>query len=599
MNHDALPNRESSQGLGSWRFASRLVVLGVALSLGVGAATPAAGRSRSGPNSRGEVIEAARRREHYSLGKSDREGFLFGIGYATKELAVTFAETGVRQAKLSYGVSRWQDIEPDEPLDGVHAYHWDALDEIVTEYQSAGYSEIHVTLQSKSPWGTELGCPLGDCKPSRPRPEHWSDYEAYVRAVVERYDGDGRDDMPGLIFPVDQYEIETEADDWWPTPCPEAPGDPDRAASYLQVLDTAQRAAREAYPEVQVLPAAMLFYGLFSGEPDGSTVAARRDAVDAVDCLVAFDEEILRHPELFDAVEFHFLGDDYREIAATLRWLRGQMQASGYEKPIYPTDMPTAPALVPTSPYTETFLYPQDTATSYLDVIHDNIMSEEASQQYLDIRAWYAGEQAEFTVKLLLAAMEEEAAGMQLASMTDFPWLFCAPAWGYPVYAVWNWGIHGLVDVDWGPFVLCFPLGGFEVEQPRPAFHTLRWFIGRLQTAESVERLDLALAENGVKVYAYRVMADGRAVYALWAEDRVGQVMGESEPTATVALPVASPTVTLTHTITQAGQSEPCTETLAAGQGGQVTLAVSETPVFVEEAWPQWRLFLPRVLKQG
>ncbi|MFQ6057707.1 MAG: PQQ-binding-like beta-propeller repeat protein [Anaerolineae bacterium] len=528
----------------------------------------------------------------YALGDVADDNFLFGIGYATGGLAAAFANTGVRQAKLGYSAS-WNDIEPDPPEDGVHSYRWDDLDKMVAEYQSYGFSEVHITLQSRSHWGTQLDCGF-DCRQSSlPKEEHWEDYEAYVRAVVERYDGDGADDMDGLRYPVRQYEIETEADGWWEPSCMEDPQDPDRAGTYLQLLDAAQRVAREAYPEVQIFPGAMYFYGLFSGDPDEATIAARRAERPWVDCIVAFNEEVLRRPELFDGVEFHFLGDDYREIAATIRWLRGQMEANGYQKPIYPSDAVSAPSLVPMS-FWET-LYPQDTVKGYLDVIQDNIMSDAPSQEYLDIRAWYAGEQAEFTVKLLLTAMAEGAAGMQLAAMTDFPWMFCTPTWWPNAYAVWNWGVQGMVEVDWGPFVLCFPMG-YELREPRPVFHTLRWLIAKLQGFSSVERPSLMPPEDSLEVYAYEVQVRDRPIYVLWAEDGVGQVMGEVEPSVTVTLPVATTAVTVTYIITETGQSDPLVEVLPAASG-VVHLTVTETPILVEGVRPLRRVYLPIVLR--
>jgi hypothetical protein len=536
--------------------------------------------------------------------QANGDGFVFGIGYATTSLAAPFADLGAVQAKPNYKISTWQAIEPDPPADGVHTYRWDDLDNMVTEYQSHGFSEMHLTLQSKSAWGTERGCVLGECKPDLPKPEHWDDYTGYVQAVVERYDGDGLDDMPGLRYPVRQYEIETEADDWWPTPCPDIVGTAvftDRAETYLQLLAAAYLAAHEVDPQVEILPGAMLFYGLFSGEPDTATIAARRAQNRTVDCLVTFDEAVLAHPELFDAVEFHFLGDDYREIAATTRWLREQMHLSGYEKPVYPTDLPTAPALVPSSVYTEGFhLYPQTTARDYLEIIQTNIFTDTPSQEYQDIRDWYAGEQAEFSIKLLLSAMEAEAAGVQLATMTDFPWMFCTPRWYTHVYAIWSWGVHGMVDVDWGPFVLCFPLGGFEFERHRPVFHTLRWFIANLGNFDDVERLTVAAAEPAaIDIYAYQVTVEDRPVYVLWAEDHVGQVMGESKSTVPVVLPASSPTITVTHIITQAGQPEPIVEYLEAD--GQITLTVGESPIFVQgiQSQVQQSVYLPILLKDG
>ncbi len=193
----------------------------------------------------------------------------------------------------------------------------------------------------------------------------------------------------------------------------------------------------------------------------------------------------------------------------------------------------------------------------YLDIIHDNIASDTPSQEYLDIRAWYAGEQAEFAVKLVLSTMAEGGAGIQLAAMTDFPWpILCTPTWWTNYYAIWNWGLHGMVEVDWQSFLGCFPLG-YQVQEPRPVFHTLRWLISHLQGFTSVDRLSPVAADDGLALYAYRVMVDGEPVYVLWAEDGVGQVMGEREPSVAVTLPAGTAAVTVTYTITQMGQTEP------------------------------------------
>ncbi|MCX6762444.1 MAG: hypothetical protein NT093_01535 [Candidatus Moranbacteria bacterium] len=43
-------------------------------------------------------------------------------------------------------------------------------------------------------------------------PFDWSAYQNWVRNVVERYDGDGVDDMPGLKYPVKYWEVMNEPD---------------------------------------------------------------------------------------------------------------------------------------------------------------------------------------------------------------------------------------------------------------------------------------------------------------------------------------------------------------------------------------------------
>ena len=46
----------------------------------------------------------------------------------------------------------------------------------------------------------------------RCNPNNWSAYLDWVKAVVERYDGDGIDDMPGLKIPVKYWEVMNEPD---------------------------------------------------------------------------------------------------------------------------------------------------------------------------------------------------------------------------------------------------------------------------------------------------------------------------------------------------------------------------------------------------
>lgn len=51
------------------------------------------------------------------------------------------------------------------------------------------------------------GLPYYRCNPS-----DWTAYEKWLTAVVKRYDGDGKDDMPGLKTPIKYYEIGNEPD---------------------------------------------------------------------------------------------------------------------------------------------------------------------------------------------------------------------------------------------------------------------------------------------------------------------------------------------------------------------------------------------------
>ncbi len=52
----------------------------------------------------------------------------------------------------------------------------------------------------------------------RGNPNDWKAYKAWLRAVVERYDGDGTDDMPGLEIPIKYWEVLNEPDLAGPSP---------------------------------------------------------------------------------------------------------------------------------------------------------------------------------------------------------------------------------------------------------------------------------------------------------------------------------------------------------------------------------------------
>jgi hypothetical protein len=117
-----------------------------------------------------------------------------------------------------------------------------------------------------------------------------------------------------------------------------------------------------------------------------------------------------------------------------------------------------------------------------------------------------------------------------------------------------------------------------------------------------VERIDLrAEGAEGLEVYAYQVAVGEGVTHVLWVEDGVGQVMGEAKSAVNLTLPASSPVVTVTHVITQTGQTEPRVDAIPA-TGGQVALSVSESPIFVEgiesqQARAPSRVYLPLVLK--
>ena len=85
-------------------------------------------------------------------------------------------------------------------------FTWGAFDDYVRDLQRHGFQTL-VTLFPFAPWDQEQchsqGKPLGP-------PCDMTAYRRFVRAAVERYDGDGIDDMPGLRRPILYWEVFNE-----------------------------------------------------------------------------------------------------------------------------------------------------------------------------------------------------------------------------------------------------------------------------------------------------------------------------------------------------------------------------------------------------
>jgi hypothetical protein len=97
------------------------------------------------------------------------------------------------------------------------------------------------------------GLPYYRCNPS-----NWSAYEKWLTSLVERYDGDGKDDMKGLKNPILYYEINNE---------PDLTKDPNsnfgmvfyigKPADYALLLQKSYTAIKKENGNVNVLTAAM------------------------------------------------------------------------------------------------------------------------------------------------------------------------------------------------------------------------------------------------------------------------------------------------------------------------------------------------------
>ena len=146
-----------------------------------------------------------------------------------------------------------------------------------------------------------------------PREELMDDYIAWVKVCVERYDGDGKDDMPGLVTPCKFWQVGNEP--------------PPFLKDYPDLLRITYGAIKTADPEAKVLIAGC------PGMPKGYTQHFRRVYL-----------PILRelNGKGFDIFDFHWYGNargDY-DIREVLSGIRRCLRETGFaDVPIWITEM--------------------------------------------------------------------------------------------------------------------------------------------------------------------------------------------------------------------------------------------------------------------
>jgi hypothetical protein len=271
---------------------------------------------------------------------------------------------GLGPALVTLGPIPWGRIEPRPPIGGDRrVYDWERVDAVIRSFTAAGF-EVVPRLSASSPWASaereqsgwaralRVLLPAEEARPLRtegggalpPAENHWRDWEAFVRAFLERYDGDGFQDAPGLGLPVRAVELE------------DRPVDPRRfagdASEYLRLLHHASQAAElaartndqrpgPAAParfRIRVVHGAVDLLGLGAEPyPDDPEVERRLDArlgdlppaaALASRWTLDFARQTLEMTRLVDVVP-HLGSAHGADEVANLRWLRHLLDSRG------------------------------------------------------------------------------------------------------------------------------------------------------------------------------------------------------------------------------------------------------------------------------
>ena len=171
-------------------------------------------------------------------GRFAGNGIVVGLEYAVlhnkkiiQSMAKVYGETGMPGMKHFPDAVAWGKMQkgPNQ------AINFNILDMFVREYQKNGFTELTLCLKPHSHWGSKHVPKLGKHTNASPKTQYKNLFEKWIYSVVERYDGDGNSDMPGLRWPVRYIEIGSEFSSYQPEP----------VKDYLETLKIAYTAAIE------------------------------------------------------------------------------------------------------------------------------------------------------------------------------------------------------------------------------------------------------------------------------------------------------------------------------------------------------------------
>jgi hypothetical protein len=491
------------------------------------------------------------------------KGLSIGIEYClldqpaiTANHARIFGDLGVPGAKNYPEALDWDSMQkgPNAPID------FTKMDGFIREYQKNGMTNLTLCLKPHNRWasvhvGNLLKKNLGGTNAS-PKPQYMSHYQNWVYQVVERYDGDGQQDMPGLRFPVNDIEIGSELSTYQPEP----------VAVYIKTLEAAYQAAHRASNHVRVTHAAFLTTPVDLSRAQNPSqyeqVFATTKVHDKTHGLASM-RQILDRPDIFDVVDIHPLGDPY-EIESIVRWLNYEMSRRGYKKDIISGDTMNT-SYIAWGPATECkgkqvgILIPPATEEERCRIAEyfKKLVNGDASTL-----AWTRGFVAADHVQRTVIAAEQGLKIINLSFVTDLPFLTSRLLKA------------GAGISAWGGMIKSNAQGAMLEKYPN--FYAIQQMGRYINGYDSVERM--GLGDERARVYVFT--KQGRRFWVAWMNPMGVYLPSDSSKQIQVALHTGTDSVVVEPVVTQMGQSRP-QQTRLQTSGGTVNLTLSFTPIYV------------------
>lgn len=467
---------------------------------------------------------------------------------------------GIGAGWVNFALVNWAEIEPAAPVKGVHRYDWRRLDEAVRLWQEQGFS-IVFSLRLKAGWFSgpiRIHPDVGGWVVEQhvlqsdrlPAPEHLPSMVRWMEALVERYDGDGLRDMPGLRGAVRHLQIGNEYANpmFWT-------GTVEDYATYLALM---ARAARRASPDVRIVSNGIRWNDLFDGDDEATRFEARHERF-----LKGLPDD--RWRELFrrsrrmtertvalapgyDVLDAGGNGPYPRASRGYMRWVRRRLASARATPKIWDMEARCEPQLA-VAPHM-CFL-PETIVPGGRRVL--TAMRWSWHPRHDDMVAWYRAEQARLLVKVFVTRFSAGFEKVFMGMPDDWDQKFAA--WVFPNPYL------GLVSSDGAPW---------------PAYHAFRRLVAELDGFQEARSM---AAPEGVELHRFTFGDGRRPIFIAWLRRERDSGPGRDLPARRVTL-LGLGAVRRCESIPDEG-SPTALPSPSEGDGG-VLVELSTTPLLLE-----------------
>lgn len=492
------------------------------------------------------------------------------------------------------GVAGWKDMQASasDPI------YFGKMDDIITVFQNHGFS-LTPYLNCNASWAfPSKNITQGEAAPDSAYEQYWIDF---IKAVVERYDGDGVDDMPGLVIPIRYYVYTGEI-----VYGGSGKGDAEWGPYWFDTVDNLLRLHRITYQAIneadpsgntKVVSAGAILFDLFADFPDypefdpidpnstirkrlsgenyrSSTYTAGWDSLKKM--LVSFGDDQ-------DGIECDYIGwhphFGWRVIDqefALIHYYTGN-------KPIYVDDMWTnissigynlgvsipgfaqfhAPAWPPENSEWAKEIYGDFPNILFSGLDPHGTLLTELLNSNPEITAWYYGRHAREIVKSFVTAFGEGAERACLSGTNDLTevrnFLFGSIGW------INLLGIRG------------------EGYPEKPGYYTYKLLFEKLHDFTEVEKIHVS---DDPRTRVYKFQRSSGPISVLWSEtgEAPSNLDYRNNPTGEyVSFKTANgaDSLKLIHIITDTSNVIP-EERMIYEQNGQFSIQLGYEPFFIE-----------------